>query len=65
MVFTQGRGFILGASLGLQNHSLRCAIRFATPRTPPLWQRDLFLVNCLQLRRLLASLRSGVVKTFR
>ena len=38
---------------------------FATPRTPPLWQRGFFLVNCLVLRRLLASVRSGVVKTFR
>ena len=65
MVFTQGRGFILGASLGLHNHSLRCAIWFATPRTPPLWQRGFFLVNCLVLRCLLASARSGVVKTFR
>ena len=35
------------------------------PRTPPLWQRDFFLVNCLVLRSLLASERSGVVKTFR
>ena len=26
---------------------------------------DFFLVNCLQLRSLLASERSGVVKTFR
>ena len=38
---------------------------FATPRTPPLWQRGFFLINCLVLRRLLASARSGVVKTFR
>ena len=38
---------------------------FVTPRTPPLWQRWFFLVNCLVLRRLLASARSGVVKTFR
>ena len=35
------------------------------PRTRPLWQRGFFLVNCLVLRRLLASVRSGVVKTFR
>ena len=35
------------------------------PRTPPLWQRDFFLVNCFVLRSLLASERSGVVKTFR
>ena len=41
------------------------ALWFATPRTPPLWQRGFFLVNCLVLRRLLASVRSGVVKTFR
>ena len=39
--------------------------RFAAPRTPPLWQRGFFLVNCLVLRRLLTSVRSGVVKTFR
>ena len=41
------------------------AFWFATPRTPPLWQRNFFLVNCLVLRRLLASVRSGVVKTSR
>ena len=41
------------------------AFWFATPRTPPLWQRDLFLVNWSVLRLLLASERSGVVKTFR
>jgi hypothetical protein len=38
---------------------------FATLRTPPLWQRGFSLVNCLVSRRLLASERSGVVKTFR
>ena len=38
---------------------------FAAPRTPPLWQRGFFLVDCFVLRRLLASVRSGVVKTFR
>ena len=41
------------------------AFWFATPRTPPLWQGLFFLVNCLALRRLLASVRSGVVITFR
>ena len=41
------------------------AFWFATPRTPPLWQRDFFLVNCSVLRSLSASERSGVVKTFR
>ena len=35
------------------------------PRTPPLWQRGFFWVNCLVLRRLLASVRSGAVNTFR
>ena len=40
-------------------------LRFATPRTPPLWQRGFFLVNCFVLRRFLASMRSRVVKTFR
>ena len=29
------------------------AFWFAAPRTPPLWQRGFFLVNCLVLRRLL------------
>ena len=38
---------------------------FSTPRTPPLRQRGFFFVNCLVLRHLLASERSGVVKTFR
>ena len=41
------------------------AFWFAAPRTPPLWQCDFFLVNCSVLRQLLASERSGVVKTFR
>ena len=35
------------------------------PRTPRLWQRDFFLLNCSVLRQLLASERSGVVNTFR
>ena len=66
MVFTQGRGFVLGASFGLLIHSRSVvAFWFATPRTPPLWQRDFFLVNCFMLRSLSASERSGVVKTFR
>ena len=38
------------------------AIWFATPWTPPLWQRGFFLVNCFVLRRFLTSERSGVVK---
>ena len=41
------------------------AFWFVAPRTPFLWQRDFFLVNCLGLRSLLASVRSGVAKTFR
>ena len=41
------------------------AFWFAEPWTPHLWQRGFFLVNCFVLRRLLASARSGVVKTFR
>ena len=41
------------------------AFWFAAPRTSPLWQRDSFLVSCSVLRSLLASERSGVVKTFR
>ena len=38
---------------------------FVAPRTTPLWQRAFFLVSCSVLRSLLASERSGVVKTFR
>ena len=38
---------------------------FAMPWTPPLWQRGFFLVDWFVLRRFLASVRSGVVKTFR
>ena len=30
---------------------------FATPWTPPLWQRGFFLVNCFVLRRFLPSVR--------
>ena len=65
MVFTQGRGFVLGASFGLLIVRSVVAFWLATPRTPPLWQRDFFLVNCSVLRSLLASVRSGVVKTLR
>ena len=42
MVFTQGRGFVLGASFGLLIVRSVVAFWFATPRTPPLWQRDFF-----------------------
>ena len=65
MFFTQGRGFVLGASFGLLIVRSVVAFWFATPRTPPLWQRDFFLVNCWVLRRFLTSVRSGAVKTFR
>ncbi|WDQ16150.1 hypothetical protein [Rhodopirellula sp. P2] len=65
MVFTQGRGFVVGVPFGLPYCPLRCTVWFATPRTPPLWQSGFFLVNCFVLRRLLTSVRSGVVKTFR
>ena len=65
MVFTQGRGFVFGASLVCRFVRSVVAFWFATPRTPPLWQRVFFLVNCFVLRSLLASERSGVVKTFR
>ena len=67
MVFTQGRGFVLGASFGSQTPFAPLS-RFGLrrrPRTPPLWQREFFLVNCSVLRHLLASERSGVVNTFR
>ena len=64
--------FLRKAAASSVEHHLACnvvrsvvAFWFAMPRTPPLWQRDFFLVNCLVLRRLLASERSGVVKTFR
>ena len=64
--------FLRKAAASSLEHPLVChVIRFdselwfATPRTPPLWQRGFFLVNWLVLRRLFASSRSGVVKTFR
>ena len=64
--------FLRKAAASPLEHLLVCrfvrsvvAYLFAVPRTPPLWQRDFFLVNCSVLRRLLASVRSGVVKTFR
>ena len=64
--------FLRKAAASSLEHHLVCrlvrsgvAFWFATPRTPPLWQRHFFLVNCLVLRSLLASERSGVVKTFR
>ena len=59
------------AASSLEHHLVYRFVRpvvafwFATPRTPPLWQRDFFLVNCSVLRSLSASERSGVVKTFR
>ena len=66
MVFTQGRGFVVGASFRVAI-SFALLLRFGLPRprTPPLWQRGFSLVNCSVLRRLLAWVRSGVVKTFR
>ena len=66
MVFTQGHGFVLGTSFGLpRSFAPLTAYWFATPWTPPLWQRGNPLVNCFVLRRFLTSERSGVVKTFR
>ena len=64
--------FLRKAAASSVEHRLVCrfvrsvvANWFAAPRTPPLWQRDFFLVNYSLLRRFLASERSGVVKTFR
>ena len=64
--------FLRKAAASSLEHRLVCkfvrsvvAFWFPTPRTPPLWQPDFFLVNCSVLRPLLASERSGVVKTFR
>ncbi len=65
MVFTQVRGFAMGARLVCHVAHFDGAIWFAALRTPPLWQRGFFLVNWLVLRRLLAPVRSGVVKPFR
>ena len=68
IVLKQGRGFVIGVTFGLLFRSLRC--RGLVCREHRLfgkvifWQRNFFLVNCSQLRRLLASVRSGVVKTF-
>ena len=66
MVFTQGRGFVLGASLGLED-SFAPLSRAGLPRRGHRLFGNVitFLVNCLVLRSLLASGRSGVVKTFR
>ena len=65
MDFTQVRGFVVGISFGLPRSisSVTC-FELPWPRTPPLWQRVFFLVNCFVLRRLLASVRGGVVQTF-
>ena len=64
--------FLRKAAASLLEHHLVCqvdrfgdAFWFAKPRTPPLWQRGFFLINYLVLRCLFASVRSGVVKTFR
>ena len=64
--------FLRKAAASSLVHRLVCSVSrfggvfwFATPRTPPLWQCDFFLVNRRVLRSLLASVRSGVVKTFR
>ena len=64
--------FLRKAAASSLEHHLVCdvvrsvvACWIATPRTPPLWQRVFFLVNCLVLRSLLASVRRGVVNTFR
>ena len=62
MVFTQACGIVEHLSVC---HVARFgdALWFAVSRTPPLWQRGFFLVNCLMLGHLLASVRSGVAKT--
>ena len=65
MVFTQSRGFVIAACLICRFVRSVVACWFVTPLTPPLWQRDSFLVNCSMLRSLLASERSAVVETFR
>ena len=64
--------FLRKAAASPLEHGLVCrfvrsvvAFWFATPRTPPLWQRGFPLVECFVLRRFLTSERSGVVKTFR
>ena len=60
MVFTQGHGFVVGASFGLP--------RLIAPLSRSGWPRRgrrlfgnvvSFLANCFVLRRLLASMRSG------
>ena len=56
------------SSLGHRSVCHACSVVadwFATPWTPPLWQRGFFLVNCFVLPHFLSSERSGVVKTFR
>ena len=47
--------------------SITSLTRFGLPRRGHrlFWQHGFFLVNCLVLRHFLASVRSGVVKTFR
>ena len=63
MVFTQGRGFVIGASFGLPCW-LALVTCFDLPRRGHRLFGNLgsFLVNYLVLRSLLASVRSGVVK---
>ena len=66
MVFTQGHGFVVGASFGL-SRSFAPLSRFGLQRRGHRLFGNVrfFLVNCLVLRRFLTSERSGVVKTFR
>ena len=65
MVFTQGRGFVIGASFGLQIRSLRCRVLVGRAADTASLATCVPFGKLFVLRSLLASERSGVVKTFR
>ena len=66
MVFTLGLGFVIGESFGLPR-AIAPLSRFGLQRRGHrlFGNVNSFLVNCFVMRRFLASVRSGVVKSFR
>ena len=65
MVFTQSRGFVVGASYCLQCRSLRCRVLACNVADTASLATCILFGKLLLLRSLLAPERSGVVKTFR
>jgi hypothetical protein len=65
MVFTQGRGFVLGASFGLQIRSLRCRVLVCNAADTASLATCFLFGKLITVATFVRSVRSGVVKTFR